>query len=85
MSRWVVWAITRLFYRVRTFNADRVPSEGPALLICNHVSFADALLVSDYGYGAATPATISSSKCTCCFLRRCRSGRRMRWRQGSNR
>ena len=38
--------LVRCFYRVRLQGAERVPSEGGALLVCNHVSFVDGMLVA---------------------------------------
>jgi len=38
--------LVRCFYRVRVEGAERVPSEGGALLVCNHVSFVDGMLVA---------------------------------------
>jgi acyl-[acyl-carrier-protein]-phospholipid O-acyltransferase / long-chain-fatty-acid--[acyl-carrier-protein] ligase len=35
----------RLFYRMRVIGAENVPAEGPALLVCNHVSYIDWLLL----------------------------------------
>ncbi|MDP8247513.1 MAG: acyl-[ACP]--phospholipid O-acyltransferase [Candidatus Tritonobacter lacicola] len=37
--------IMRTFYRLRTIGAGNIPLEGPALLVCNHVSLMDALLL----------------------------------------
>lgn len=37
--------LTRLFYRIRIFGAEHVPADGPALLVSNHVSWADAVLL----------------------------------------
>lgn len=37
--------LTKLVYRIRTHGVDRIPEEGAALLVANHVSFVDALLV----------------------------------------
>ena len=38
--------LVRCFYRVRLQGAERVPAEGGALLVCNHVSFVDGMLVA---------------------------------------
>ena len=32
-------------YRLRVIKLDDVPSEGPAVIVCNHVSFVDALVI----------------------------------------
>lgn len=43
--RFVVWLLTNTLYRIRVVGEQNIPREGSALLICNHVSFVDALLV----------------------------------------
>lgn len=37
--------ITRILFRTRVQGRGNIPAEGPALLVCNHVSLVDALLV----------------------------------------
>mgnify|MGYP005844619199 CR=1 FL=1 len=37
--------IVRLFYRFRVHHRGQVPSEGPALIVCNHVSYLDWLFL----------------------------------------
>jgi len=45
--RFLAWIYVRLMYRVRVVGVeDNVPDEGPALLVCNHVSYMDALILS---------------------------------------
>ncbi|BCR03611.1 acyl-[ACP]--phospholipid O-acyltransferase [Desulfuromonas versatilis] len=44
--RFVNLLIMRLAYRVKSHGAENVPSEGGALLVANHVSWIDALLLS---------------------------------------
>ncbi|ODS63696.1 MAG: glycerol acyltransferase [Arenimonas sp. SCN 70-307] len=52
--RFLAWIYVSLFYRVRiTGVEDNVPDEGPALLVCNHVSYMDPLVIS-----AAVPRPI---------------------------
>jgi 1-acyl-sn-glycerol-3-phosphate acyltransferase len=52
--RFVAWIYVSLFYRVTiTGVEDNVPDEGPALLVCNHVSYMDPVLIS-----AAVPRPI---------------------------
>jgi 1-acyl-sn-glycerol-3-phosphate acyltransferase len=46
LMRFVSWIIVSLLYRIRVEGADNVPDEGPALLVCNHVSFMDPLIVN---------------------------------------
>ena len=43
--RCLVWVITHLFYRIRHENLDKIPTEGPAVIVCNHVSYMDALII----------------------------------------
>ncbi len=45
-TRLVLWLLTHTIYRLRSENANRVPATGPALLLCNHLSFVDALIVA---------------------------------------
>lgn len=39
------WLIMRLFYRIQTRDLHHIPSRGPVLLVCNHVSFIDSFVV----------------------------------------
>jgi 1-acyl-sn-glycerol-3-phosphate acyltransferase len=43
--RFLIWVITHTMYRVRHVNLDRIPDEGPAVLVCNHVSYMDGLIL----------------------------------------
>ncbi|MBU3057858.1 MFS transporter [Pseudomonas indica] len=43
--RFMVWLLGHSMYRVEHKGLDAIPDEGPALLVCNHVSFVDALLI----------------------------------------
>lgn len=44
--RFLVWVLTHTLYRVRHKNLQHIPEQGGALLVCNHVSYMDALLLS---------------------------------------
>ena len=44
--RFLAWLLARVVYRIRVTGLEHVPALGPALLVCNHVSFADALVLS---------------------------------------
>jgi 1-acyl-sn-glycerol-3-phosphate acyltransferase len=46
LLRFVVWLLVHSIYRLETKDLERIPAEGPALLICNHVSFVDALVIA---------------------------------------
>ena len=45
LMRFVVWIIINLFYRIHTTGRENIPIEGPAVVVCNHVSFMDALVL----------------------------------------
>lgn len=40
-----IWSM-KLFYRARVINIDRIPERGGALLVVNHVTYADALFLT---------------------------------------
>src|SRR5438045_1657645 len=40
-----LWLITHNFYRMRVYGRDNLPAQGPALIVCNHVSYIDWLLL----------------------------------------
>lgn len=44
--RFCVVIITRLFYRIKTVGLENLPIDGGALLVSNHVTWVDALLIS---------------------------------------
>lgn len=45
LGRIIFWLPARLLYRIRVFGRENIPATGPALFVCNHVSFIDAFLV----------------------------------------
>jgi acyl-[acyl-carrier-protein]-phospholipid O-acyltransferase/long-chain-fatty-acid--[acyl-carrier-protein] ligase len=51
--RLVLWLLTHTLYRIRIVGEEHIPLSGPALLVSNHVSFVDALLI-----GASMPRFI---------------------------
>ena len=69
--RLVCWMLTHTLYRIRVVGGEHIPTQGPALLVCNHVSYVDGLLV-----GACMPASsvslsialfMSAKPCAGCF------------------
>lgn len=44
--RLLVWVLTHSIYRIKHKNLHHLPEHGGALLVCNHVSYMDALLLS---------------------------------------
>jgi len=45
LMRFLCWLLVHSIYRVRKAGIDRIPDEGPAVIVCNHVSFVDALII----------------------------------------
>ena len=45
LMRFVAWIIINTLYRIRTTGLESIPDDGPAIVVCNHVSFIDALIV----------------------------------------
>ncbi|MFK2902591.1 MFS transporter [Dyella ginsengisoli] len=45
LMRFITWVLVNTLYRVRVDGMRHLPEEGPALLVCNHVSFMDPLLL----------------------------------------
>ena len=45
LLRFVLWGFTNSIYRIRIVGRDHIPAKGGALFVCNHLSFADALLL----------------------------------------
>jgi len=47
LMRFLSWVLVRGLYKLRLHGIEKnVPDEGPALLVCNHVSYLDALILS---------------------------------------
>ncbi|MBL8372650.1 MAG: MFS transporter [Burkholderiaceae bacterium] len=53
LLRFVAWIASRLIYRFRVRGDEHIPTQGAAVLVCNHVSFVDAVLLM-----AASPRPI---------------------------
>jgi 1-acyl-sn-glycerol-3-phosphate acyltransferase len=45
LLRFVAWVLVHTIYRVRLVHAERIPAEGRAVLVCNHVSYVDAVVI----------------------------------------
>ncbi|MBB1489122.1 MFS transporter [Oceanospirillum sediminis] len=44
--RFMIWILSHSMYRVRHKNLSHIPEHGPAVLVCNHISYVDALLIA---------------------------------------
>ncbi|MES2886614.1 MAG: MFS transporter [Pseudomonadota bacterium] len=53
LLRFMAFVATRCFYRFRVINEEHIPVSGPAVLVCNHVSFIDPVIMA-----AASPRPI---------------------------
>jgi 1-acyl-sn-glycerol-3-phosphate acyltransferase len=53
LMRFLAWLLIHTVHRVRTVDVERIPAEGAAVLVCNHVSYVDAIVI-----GATAPRPI---------------------------
>jgi 1-acyl-sn-glycerol-3-phosphate acyltransferase len=53
LMRFLAWMLIHTLHRVKCVDTDRIPEEGAAVLVCNHVSYVDAIVI-----GAASPRPI---------------------------
>lgn len=53
LLRFYAWVLSRIIYRFKVRGDEHIPSQGAAILACNHVSFVDAVLLM-----AASPRPI---------------------------
>jgi 1-acyl-sn-glycerol-3-phosphate acyltransferase len=44
--RFLAWLLVHTFYRVRTQGLDHIPEEGACIVVCNHVSYVDAVVIA---------------------------------------
>ncbi len=53
LIRFIAWLLIQTIYRVEMIDTRRIPEEGAAVLVCNHVSYVDAIVIM-----AASPRPI---------------------------
>jgi 1-acyl-sn-glycerol-3-phosphate acyltransferase len=53
LMRFFAWMLIHTIHRVHAVDTNRIPEYGPAVLVCNHVSYVDALVIA-----AASPRPI---------------------------
>lgn len=46
LMRFLVWILTHTLYRVQKHGLEHIPATGAAVLVCNHVSYMDALVIA---------------------------------------
>ena len=45
LLRFIIWMLIHSVYRLRVRELAEIPEDGPAVIVCNHVSFVDALVI----------------------------------------
>jgi len=45
LMRFLAWLVINVVYRIRPTGLDNIPSSGPAIVVCNHVSFMDPIIL----------------------------------------
>ncbi|HEV7817098.1 MAG TPA: 1-acyl-sn-glycerol-3-phosphate acyltransferase, partial [Janthinobacterium sp.] len=53
LMRFLAWLLIHTIHRVKGVGTERIPAEGAAVLVCNHVSYVDAIVIM-----AASPRPI---------------------------
>ncbi|MEO6138926.1 MAG: MFS transporter [Luteimonas sp.] len=53
LMRFISWLLVKTLYRLRVHGIEHIPDEGSALIVCNHVSYMDALIL-----GGAIPRPV---------------------------
>jgi 1-acyl-sn-glycerol-3-phosphate acyltransferase len=46
LMRFLVWLLIHSVYRLEKHGLENIPDEGPVVLVCNHVSYVDALIIA---------------------------------------
>ncbi len=46
LMRFIVWMLIHSVYRLEKSGLEKIPDEGAAVIVCNHVSFVDALVIA---------------------------------------
>src|SRR4029079_5806232 len=46
LMRFLAWLLIHTFYRVDKSGLDNIPEEGPLVVVCNHVSYVDAVVIA---------------------------------------
>jgi hypothetical protein len=45
MMRFLAWIVSNVLYRIRPSGLENIPARGPAIVVCNHVSFIDPIIL----------------------------------------
>ena len=45
LMRFLAWIVINVIYRIRPTGLENIPAKGPAVVVCNHVSFIDPIIL----------------------------------------
>jgi hypothetical protein len=45
LMRFLAWLVINVFYRIRTTGIGNIPNTGPVVVVCNHVSYMDPIIL----------------------------------------
>ena len=45
LMRFIVWILVNIGYRLKAHGLEHIPDKGPVVVVCNHVSYMDALVI----------------------------------------
>jgi len=48
IARFITWCLINSIYRIKQVNLSSIPKKGGCVLVCNHVSFVDPLIIGGY-------------------------------------
>ena len=46
LMRFLVWLLIHSVYHLKARGLEKIPEDGPAVLVCNHVSYVDAMIIA---------------------------------------
>jgi 1-acyl-sn-glycerol-3-phosphate acyltransferase len=46
MLRFYAWCLAHVMYRLKVYGHEKIPADGPVVLVCNHVSYVDWLILA---------------------------------------
>ena len=46
LLRFLAWIVTNIVYRLRPRGVEHIPEQGPAVIVCNHVSYIDPVILA---------------------------------------
>ncbi|MRX28251.1 MFS transporter [Kangiella sp. HZ709] len=48
LMRFLIWILISTIYKVKAKGLDKIPEDGPCVIVCNHVSYVDSLIIGGY-------------------------------------